>query len=214
MAPDDPDTYFVHIESTLAGRPAGGSAASKAAELRHEAPVRSWVGRILGIRTDERAWSKGAEGERLVARELAKLSSSDWVSFHDLPIGTSGANVDHLVIGAGGVFSMNAKHLSGRVWVGEHALLVNGRRTDYLAQAHREGRRVSACLSRAIGYHVPVRAVVVVICDEFTVKHQPEDVDVVGRKGLASWLRAQPRVLSRAEILSIAGVAHRPETWT
>ncbi len=149
----------------------------------------------------------------MVARELARLPQGEWVAFHDIPIGGRGANVDHLVMGPGGVFSLNAKHLRGRVWVGERAVLVNGRRTDYLPKARREASRVSACLTRALGRSVPVRAVLVVICDEFIVKQQPGDVDVVARRRLAAWLRARPETMTRADVVAIAGKAHRPETW-
>jgi len=54
-----------------------------------------------------------------------------WSVFHDIQIDARGRNVDHLVIGPGGVFCLNAKNLAGRVWVGGNTFLVNGCRTDY-----------------------------------------------------------------------------------
>ena len=209
--PEDP--YFVSLGPTLAGREAGQSARDAAENLRAAAPWRAWVARVAGLHTDERAWRKGARGEQLVARELAKLPPDRWFAFHDIPIGERGANVDHLVIGQGGVFSLNAKNLSGTVWVAERALLHNGHRTDFLPKARQEASRVSKLLSRALGRPVPVRGVLVVMCERISIKAEPADVKIVTRSRVAKWLGEQPLRLSRHEAIEIAGKAHQPATW-
>lgn len=61
------------IQDSLVGRRPGGSAAEKARELREASPVRTRIARLLGIRTDERAWRKGAFGERATAWWLGRL---------------------------------------------------------------------------------------------------------------------------------------------
>jgi hypothetical protein len=152
------DPYFVTIGRTLAGRRAGGSAQEKADQLRRVAPARTFVARLVNVHTEQRAWAKGAQGERLVAAQLAKLRRDRWFVLHDVPIGDRGANVDHLVIGPGGVFSLNAKKRAGKVWVGERALLVNGHKTDHLWKARGEADRVARLLGRALGEEVAVRA--------------------------------------------------------
>lgn len=211
------DEYFGPTNPTprdsLFVRPAGGGARDKAEELRRTAPVRTLLARALGVHTDERAWRRGARGEELVAARLAKLPAGSWFVFHDLPIGDRGANVDHLVIGPGGVFSLNTKNLTGKVWVAERTLLHNGRKTDYLPKARREGERVAGLLSTAVRWPVAVRPVVVVICDDFTVKAQPPDVSVVARRRITPWLTAQPAVLDAHQVFAIAAAADRPDTW-
>src|SRR5918995_4523079 len=52
---------------------------------------------------DAIAWRRGAVGERRTARLLAPLERHGWAVLHDLAIPGSKANIDHLVIGPGGV---------------------------------------------------------------------------------------------------------------
>ena len=54
-----------------------------------------------------RRWTLGAGGERDVARALARLSSQ-WLVVHDLSK-PRGGNVDHLVAGPGGLFTIETK---------------------------------------------------------------------------------------------------------
>jgi hypothetical protein len=143
-----------------------------------------------------------------VGQQLAKLVSPPWYVFHDIPIGRRGANIDHLVVGPGGVFTINAKNLSGKVCVTERTFRHNGYRTDYLPKAHREGERVSAILG------VAVRPVIAVICNEFTVKVNPADVDVVARGKLHQWLDGHPARLSPQDAFAIARLADDPATWS
>jgi hypothetical protein len=210
---ETPEAYFVNVESSLAGRAAGASARAEAERLRQAAPWRSRLARVLRVQTEERRWRKGDEGERRVGTELRKLPKDRWFVFDDVPIGNRGANVDHLVIGPGGVFSLNTKNVRGKVWVAERVLLINGRRRDNLPKANREGERVSNLLSAAVGRPVFARPVLVVICDELMIKAPPLDVDVITRRALRRWLERHPQRLSPAEALVIASKAHLPGTW-
>jgi hypothetical protein len=53
---------------------------------------------------DAVAWRRGAAGERRTARLLDPLERRGWAVLHDLAVPGSRANLDHLVIGPGGVF--------------------------------------------------------------------------------------------------------------
>jgi len=85
---------------------------------------------------DTRAWRRGAAGERRTARLLAPLERRGWAVLHDLAIPGSPANIDHLVLGPGGVLVVDSKQYWGRlrldrdgmVWHGRH-LLVSTLRT-------------------------------------------------------------------------------------
>lgn len=149
----------------------------------------------------------------MVAARLAKLPRSEWHVFHDIAIGTGGANVDHLVVGPAGVFTLNAKRVGGKVWVAGGTFLCNGHQRNYVPAARREADRASRCLTRALGRPVRVRGLVVLVCDELTIKRQPDDVSVVSRRSIDRWLRRQPVLLDRRVAFELATAASDPAIW-
>jgi hypothetical protein len=80
---------------------------------------------------DTLAWRRGAAGERRTARLLAPLERHGWAVLHDLAIPGTQANLDHMVIGPGGVVVIDSKQYRGRlrldrdrmVWHGRHLLV-------------------------------------------------------------------------------------------
>lgn len=81
-----------------AGQSASDMAASKRAQARK-------------LEEEAKNWDQGAAGERQVGAILDRLPD-DYVVFHDLGIPGSAANVDHLVVGPGGVFAIDSKNFS------------------------------------------------------------------------------------------------------
>ncbi|MDP9223202.1 MAG: NERD domain-containing protein [Actinomycetota bacterium] len=136
----------VQIDKTLVGRRAGKSAADKARKLSQEAPVRSVAARLRRVHIPERAWRKGASGERWTGWWLSRLPAG-WFVFNDIPVGEGGANIDHLVVGPGGITTVNAKNLTGKVWVDPKTLRVNGLPHQLLAKG---SQRSQAGLSHAV----------------------------------------------------------------
>src|SRR3954469_25066176 len=92
---------------------AGASAAAQAAKKRELAA------RLLN---DARAWEQGAIGEVTTAALLSGLEDIGWVILHDLAIPGSKANIDHLLIGPGGVLVIDSKNFSGRITRGSGTL--------------------------------------------------------------------------------------------
>jgi len=207
------DGYFILIKETLVGRKAGGGAAEKARQARAADPLGTLIARIRRKHSEERAWRVGAHGEAFVGWLLKRLPAG-WHVFNDVPVGERGANIDHLVIGPGGVFTINTKNLTGKVWVGPRTLLHNGFRTDYLPKAAEEAHRASRLLRAALGRHVEVRAALAIIVEELSVKAQPCDVFVGRPRGVKHWLLDQPTILTEREVTQIVGAAHKPPTWT
>ena len=70
-----------------------------------------------------RAWQRGATGERHTARLLDRLGRDGYVSFHDLAMPDSTANLDHLVVGPSGVFVIDSKQWTGHVHQSADALV-------------------------------------------------------------------------------------------
>jgi hypothetical protein len=76
---------------------------------------------------DAVAWRRGAAGKRRTARLLDPLERHGWAVLHDLAVPRSQANIDHLVIGPGGVFVIDSKQYRGRLQLDGSGWLWHGR---------------------------------------------------------------------------------------
>ena len=204
---------IVDLSDSLVGRRAGTSAVEQARALRLAHPIRSRVDRLLGHRTDERAWRKGAFGERVTSFWLGRLPEG-WYVFHDIPVGARGANIDHLVIGPGGVFTVNTKNLTGSIRVNPRTIQINGVRTNYLPKASAEARRAGELLAAAVGRPVEVRGVLAIVIDEWDIVKEPTDVFVRGPRGAKNLMLTQPSTLTPQDVRELAAAAAKPSTWT
>jgi hypothetical protein len=99
--------------------------------------VAAGLGWLLRFRSspDTLAWRRGAAGERRTARLLAPLERRGWAVLHDLAIPNPQANIDHLVIGPGGVLAIDSKQYRGRLRVDRDGMVWHGR--DLLVSALR-----------------------------------------------------------------------------
>src|SRR5512132_2299369 len=77
---------------------------------------------------DTRAWRRGVTGERRPARLLAPLERHGWAVLHDLAIPGLTANIDHLVIGPGGVLAIDSKQYRGQLRIDRDGMIWHGRR--------------------------------------------------------------------------------------
>ncbi|KRF17019.1 hypothetical protein ASG90_06700 [Nocardioides sp. Soil797] len=125
-----------------------GESARDYARTQHEKAARH-------KRTAER-YERGAAGELATAEALDPLRAQGWVVRHDVAWpARPRANIDHIAIGAGGVFVIDSKNWSGEVVVRDGALLQNGRSRERTVEAAAEAARA---VSDALG-GVPVTAV-------------------------------------------------------
>jgi hypothetical protein len=91
------------------------------------------------------AYERGAAGEARTAHALAMLPAAGWFVLHDVRWpGKTFANIDHVVIGPGGVFVIDSKAWSGRVEVRDGVLRQNGyKRVSAVADAAEAARAVA-----------------------------------------------------------------------
>ncbi len=153
--------------------------------------ARSWLRRVGEALTEERSFRAEERGERIVARELARLGHG-WRVIHAIPQGPSNGEIDHLVIGPAGVFCLHTKQRR------------NSRR-----EATRVATRLYACGAgrlEATGVLVPASN------RSFRYGERP-DVAVVQRAQLRRWLLAKPQVLDGMAVERIYEVAKRARTW-
>ncbi|MFN3339422.1 MAG: nuclease-related domain-containing protein [Dietzia sp.] len=202
----------------LADTRAGAAARERAiAEREAQGMVRHLFARLVDAKTDERAWRIGADGEQAVAEQMATLGLQ-WRILHAVRVGERGADIDHVVIGPGGVFTVNSKHHpKAAIWVGGDTFMVNGSRVPYIRNSRHEARRASRLLGEHVGFPVPVTGMIAVVGARrgFTVKSQPADgaVAVVPRRGIRGFLQSQPQRLGLREIDAVHEVARRSTTW-
>jgi hypothetical protein len=201
----------------LADNAPGGAVRDRAIAERNAAPIRTVISRLLGVHTQERAWRIGAAGEQAVAAQLARLGPA-WRSIHSVPVGEQGSDIDHVVIGPAGVFTVNAKHHpNASVWVGADAFLVNGTRTWYVRNSRHEAARASRLLSAVAGHPVQVRGIIAVMGAHrgLTVKEQPRDgaVYVVARRQITDYLTSLPTILDPDTVTALHALACRSTTW-
>ena len=206
--------WSVPAGSDLASRVAGAAVAEQAARLS-AGRFQRWAARLLGLRTAATSWDVGARGERIMGRRLERLRACGWEVLHSIPL-ASGADIDHLVIGPGGVFTINTKHHAGaRVSVGRHRVWVNGSAQEYIRNSRHEAAAAARRLSEALGRTVPVCGVVAFVNPgPFSMKEPPSDALVTSDKTIASVLRSRPAVLSVAEAQAVFQAARRAEIWT
>ncbi|MDP9463342.1 MAG: NERD domain-containing protein [Actinomycetota bacterium] len=215
-APPDPPSPSApaRVGHDLAANVAGAACKAKREEVNGQAPGWNLVARLLGLKTEERAWRVGAKGEEKVGRKLASLPD-EWHVLNAVPIGDRDSDIDHMVIGPGGVFTLNTKrHPDGKVWLSERALLVNGHRTDYLRNSRFEAERVSKLLTASCATAVEVQAVIVFVdLAKLTPKGTPSDVYVTTCPRLRNFLTQQPQRLTQSQVDHIYAVARSSLTW-
>jgi len=117
-----------------------------------------------GLKHVERFF-KGARGEEKVAGILTELPDSYHV-FNDFDC--KGTHIDHVVVGPGGVFSVETKFWNGRVTVEDGHILVDGRLPSHspLSQTVKEATLVRNALAKA-GWNGIVTPVLVFASDTF-----------------------------------------------
>lgn len=180
-------------------------------------PPNTAVQRFFGVSPlgrDAEPWYLGALGELEVARRLTALGPGSYV-LHSVPVGSGASDLDHVVIGPAGVFTINTKHHRGQhVWVGAKRILVGGQRTDHLRNARYEARRTSKLLSVAARTLVDVTPIIAIVgAKRMTVRERPHDAVVLRESELVGWLQRHPVTLSPEQVRHLAIVAAQPAAW-
>jgi hypothetical protein len=154
-------------------------------------------------------WQVGAWGEQATAKVLRPLQREGWVVLHDLPMGKG--NVDHLVVGPGGVYLLDSKRLAGSVTV--EAGDVTVRRLDdpdlsyrhpgtpHLMNLARQTHQRVLETSRIRTWVTPV----MVLWAEFPQRVTVERCAYVHGDELTNWLRSRPQTIAPGRVEQVAG---------
>lgn len=184
---------------------------------RRRAPVRALLDRLL-IGLEGGARRALVDPDELLAAELIRLSGLDprWGFLQSARVVAGGTELDHWVVGPGGVYLLNAKHLPGsRLHISGDRFLVDGREQPYVAEIRGEARRNAGLISMATRWDVGVTGVIVPINDRRLVIEQfPDDVAVIDQLDVANWLVNRPEQFGRRQIMAAFSAARDAAIWT
>lgn len=156
-------------------------------------------------------WEVGAWGEEATGRELARLDQARWSVFHDVP--TERGNIDHLVVGPGGVFVLDSKRVGGRVIVQDDEIRVQRLDDGTLWYAHGGAagvRRLAAQTSQRMlaATHIKVWVTpVLVMWADFPQRLVEDACVVVHGDELVSWLEQLPVRVAPQHVARVAEAA-------
>ncbi|MGZ3101432.1 nuclease-related domain-containing protein [Streptomyces sp. H72] len=172
------------------------------------------VSQLLRRPTDWDSWRKGLAGEKRVGAELNRLARHGWRVLHSISLANK-VDVDHLLIGPGGVFSINTKHHHKRaVWVGDDSVKVDhGKPAPYARKSRAEAKRVARVLEHYCGFPVPVEPVLVFVgVTDLKVVATQLSVRVYQERQVAA-LAPLSGVLTPEQVEQVYSVARHRQAW-
>ena len=148
------------------------------------------------------AWEAGAAGERATGDVFGRSPGSRLVrAARPAWPGRQKANIDHLVVGRGGIFVIDTKNWSGAVEVRDGVLRQNGRSRKSAV----DGVRRAAADVQWLVPEVPMQPVLSLHGD-LSLKERAGEVILCSTSTLREMLESRPAVLESAEVQRIGSV--------
>lgn len=159
---------------------------------------------LAAARAAEHAWSAGALGEEQVADVLDGLAPLGWVVLHDVAWpGRARANLDHVLIGPGGVLVIDTKNWSGTVTVdATGGLRCNGYRKTKEVEAVQAARQSVLAITSTLTPDV-VAGLICLAAQEQAAVTVDSGTVVVGRQQLLQYVLDLPPVLSTQTVRQV-----------
>lgn len=208
-------------DEDLAAHPPGRSthhlAAAWQAEIDALEEDRRSLNDMLAEATYQRdQYAKGHNGELRIGVRLNGLYERGWGVLHAIPVYDGRADIDHVLIGSGGVWTVNAKaHGLLDVRVTGDRVTVGRSKVDHVPAARHEAALVGRIL-KANGFSVPVHAAVALDIDaraEFHVVERPADV-VIGRvERVAEAIKVSEGLLDPDTVNRVFALLRQRSVW-
>lgn len=148
---------------------------------------------------------RGAHAEEVVAEKLQDLPDG-YHAFHDIAF--DGFNIDHVVVGSGGIFLVETKSHSGTVDAKGDTLLLNGAQPpkNFLSQTWSQTYQLRDFLKKQTSKEWTVKPILC-FTRAFVKVHQPvKGVVVVNKKYLTTYLSQQQESLNPGDIETITRI--------
>lgn len=187
--------------------------------MKDRTRVGAFLARAFDMKTDERAWRVGAGGEETVGAKLEKLRDHGWHVLHAVPVGSRGSDIDHVLIGSGGVFTVNTKtHPGKKIWVSPRQVRVDGQPVPHLRNSRFEADRATKLLTAAVRFPVFVTPVLVyltgTLIPNVMIKERPDDVLILDRMDIPRIFKRAPVRMRADQVATIFDAARRSTTWS
>jgi len=166
------------------------------ADLQHQ---------ISGLEQHLGRWRAGLTGERLVGALLDGLGDAGWVALHDLRWpGRRRANLDHVLVGPGGVVVVDTKNWSAPVAVRLDGVLQVG--TTPRSTASRDAATMTTAVAAVLPpqYRTLVVGALCFTGQLLVPATTREGVVVLGDAHLTEWLRGRQPWLAADEVREVA----------
>jgi hypothetical protein len=148
-------------------------------------------------------YERGALGEQATAAALETLPADWWKVFHDVHWpGRRYANIDHVVVGPGGVFVIDSKNWSGSITVRDNVLRQNGRGRETTVAAAAEAASAIAEITTCLAPH-RVQPVLCFVRDE-ALTGCARDVMVCSTSNLVQMLLSRPHIIDEQRVRQAA----------
>jgi len=150
-----------------------------------------------------KSWDAGAVGERIVADRLSRLIPHGWYVLHDVHWpGRPKANLDHVLVGPGGIVVVDAKNWTGEVRVSS-GVLWQGRysRTQSVEGALAQCAAVASVL--APPHRRLVRPLICMAAQPDLFGVTSSDVAVAGVDRVVAAVTALPAVLDQQAVVGL-----------
>lgn len=152
----------------------------------------------------------GSRGEKVVADALEPLRALGYAVFHDIP--GNGFNLDHVLVGPGGVFVIETKARSKRgnetITYRRDEILVNGMQPDRdpLVQVKASRNWLAGVIKESCALEPPMRGVVLFPGWFIEGSSSGREVWVLNEKILPRFIEQEDAVLSEGDVARIASM--------
>lgn len=172
---------------------------------------------LLALKREMHARRLGLRGEQAVAEALhsIEVAGAGYVSFHDVPKDGRG-NIDHVVVGPGGVFVIETKTRSqqrpppkrkrNRLWFdGAKTVFPSGYSEDSAPQVERHAELMAMWI-RSIAPDAPIESLLVYPGWEVYLTRPCEGVKAMSANQLRHFFRGLPSILNPQEATAIRAI--------
>lgn len=168
--------------------------------------------RVWRLRRDVRNLKQADKAERHISDLLRRVRRYDYVTFDDLLDETAGwkSNIDHVVVGPGGVFAIETKAYSvfgnGCAEIGADGVLRLSKKEalgDPLGQSRRSAEKVTRQLQLRLRQEFPVQPVLVLPGWGIAMPKSESGVAVLNDDTIEEFFKSRRRALSNEQIRDI-----------